>query len=129
MYIDGLTYACGTGRQKKWARETLIMECLYNTKPENIQYLKVKDVTLLRNYDDKDDTYFKYSFGYQFRFPQTRINILVNIKNGQMRLERDGLGYGWDEVEKEVYKFIERQIKLKNIYLRTSFNGEEFLIK
>lgn len=46
-----------------------------------------------------------------------------------MYLKRDEIGWGWDKVEKEVYKFIEFQIKKKNVYIQTNFNREEFLVK
>lgn len=130
-YSDAFELAYGSGRQKKWARERLIMECLYDTETHKDYpfYLKVKDINLLKECDSQDEKYFRYSFGYLYRFPKTQVDLCVNMKTGQIFLEKVGIGFGYDEVEKEVYKFIENQIKLKNVYYKTSFNNEEFLVR
>ena len=70
-----------------------------------------------------------FRFGYLFLLPRTEIDLIVSKKTGLMYLKRDEFGWGWDEVEKEVYKFIAEQIKKKNVYIQTNFNCEEFLIK
>ncbi len=126
---DGLIYACGTGRQKKWAREKLIMDMLYSTKEVDYTYLKFKNLELLGNSDDEIEEKLIFRFGYLFQIPRTEIDLIVNKKTGLMYLKRDELGWGWDKVEKEVYKFIEFQIKKKNVYIQTNFNREEFLVK
>ena len=126
---DGLIYACGTGRQKRWAREKLIMDMLYTTEDDYCTYLKFKDLELLGEPDDEIGEKMLFRFGYLFRSPRTEIDLIVNKKTGLMYLKRDEIGWGWDEVEKEVYKFIELQIKKKNVYIQTNLNCEEFLIK
>lgn len=130
-YSDAFELAYGKGRQKKWAKERVIMECLYETAKhlEHPYYLKAQDIALFKNYDSKDEKYFRYSFGYLYRLPKTQVDLCVNIKTGAMHLEQIGVGFGYDDIEKEVYKFIEEQIKLKNIYYKTSFNSEEFLVR
>ena len=126
---EGILYACASGRQKKWAKETLIMDLLYDTTKDMARYLKIKDINLLDKCDDETEEYYIYRFGYSFRFPKTEIDLYICKKNNLIFLKRDGIGLGFDEVEKEIYKFIEEQIKQKNLYIRTSLNCEEYLIK
>jgi hypothetical protein len=128
-YDDIFCLAYGNGKLKEWSKEKIIINTLYETDNETQCYLKVLDVTLFRNYDSKDDEWFRYSFGYQFRFPKTQVDLCVNIKTGKMKLEKVGVGYGYDDVESEIYKFIKNQIKLKNIVYRTNLNSQEFLVK
>lgn len=126
---DGLIYACGTGMQKRWARKNLIMNMLYTTETNYCTYLKFKDLKLLGKFDDETAEEIFFKFGYLFQMPRTEIDLIVNKKTGLMYLKKGDVGYGWDNVEKEVYKFIEEQIKKKNVYIQTNFNCEEFLIK
>lgn len=126
---DGILYACATGRQKRWARETLIIDLLYDTTEDMARYLKIKDINKLDKCDEETKKYYIYRFGYLFRFPKTEIDLYVCKKDNLMFLKKDEIGWGFDEVEKEVYRFIEEQIKLKNIYISTNLNNEEYLIK
>lgn len=126
---EGILYACATGRQKKWARKTLIMDLLYDTTEDMARYLKIKDINLLDKCDDETEEYYIYKFGYLFRFPKTEIDLYVCKKDNLIFLKKDEIGWGFDEVEKEVYKFIEEQIKQKNLYISTNLNCEEYLIK
>lgn len=126
---EGILYACASGRQKKWARETLIMDLLYDTTEDMARYLKIKDINLLDKCDDETEEYYIYRFGYLFRFPKTEIDLYVCKKDNLIFLKKDEIGWGFDEVEKEVYKFIEEQIKQKNLYISTNLNCEEYLIK
>lgn len=127
--IDGLKYACGTGRQKKWARKHLIIDMLYNTEDEDITYLKFKDINLLGDPDEEINNKMFFKFGYLFQIPKTEIDLIVNKATGLVYIKKAELGWGWDNVEDEIYKFIEQQIKKKNLYIKTNFNCEEFLIK
>lgn len=126
---DGILYACASDRQKKWARETLIMDLLYDTTEDMARYLKFKDISKLDKCDEENEKYYIYRFGYLYRFPKTEIDLYVCKKNGLLFLKKDDIGWGFDEVEKEVYKFIEEQIKQKNLYISTNLNCEEYLIK
>lgn len=126
---DGLIYACGTGKQKTWARETLIMDLLYNTTEDMARFLKFKDITKLDKSDEETEQYYIYKFGYINRIPKTEIDLYVCKKDNLLFLKKDEIGWGFDEVEKEVYKFIEEQIRNKNLYLQTNLNCEEFIIK
>lgn len=126
---EGLLYACATGRQKKWARETLIMDVLYDTEESFARYLRIKDINKLDKCDEETDKYYIYKFGFLYRFPKTEIDLYVCKSDGMLFLKKSDIGWGFDEVEKEVYKFIEEQIKLKNLYIRTSLNFQEYLIK
>ena len=127
--FDGLEYACATGKLKKWAREKLILNALYETNEEQAEYLKIKDTGLLPVSDKMTDDYLTYRFGYQYRVPKTDITLYISKKDKRMFIKRGDIGYGWDEVEKAVYKFIEEQIKRKNVYLQTNLNHYEFIIK
>lgn len=126
---DGLIYACGTGRQKRWARQSLIIDMLFNTNENMARYLKFKDMTKLDKCDEETEKYYIYKFGYINRFPKTEIDLFVCKKDNLLFLAKDDIGWGFDEVEKEVYKFIEEQIKNKNVYIQSNLNCEEFLIK
>lgn len=126
---DGILYACASGRQKKWAREKLIIDMLNDTTEELARYLKFKDISKLDKCDEETSDYYIYKFGYMFRFPKTEIDLYICKKDNLLFLKRNEIGWGFDEVEKEVYKFIEEQIKKKNVYIQTNFNSEEFLIK
>lgn len=127
--VDGLIYACGTGMQKRWAREVLIMNLLYNTTEDMVRYLIIEDITKLDKCDEENEKYYIYKFGYINRVPKTEIDLFVCKKNNLLFLTKGDIGWGFDEVEKEVYKFIEEQIKNKNVYIQTNFNCEKFMIK
>lgn len=127
--FTALEYACCKGRLKKWARESLILSALYDTNENQAEYIKIKDLGILPIPDKLTDDYYIYKFGYQHRIPKTDITLYINKKDNRMFIKRGEVGFGWEEVEKEVYKFIEEQIKKKNVYLQTNFNDEEFLIK
>lgn len=126
---EGLLYACATGRQKKWARETLIMDVLYDTEESFARYLRIKYINKLDKCDEETDKYYIYKFGFLYRFPKTEIDLYVCKSDGMLFLKKSDIGWGFDKVEKEVYKFIEEQIKLKNLYIRTNLNFQEYLIK
>ena len=125
----GILYACASGRQKKWARETLIMDLLYDTTEDMARYLKFKDISKLDKCDEETENYYIYKFGYLFQTPKTEIDLYVCKKDNLIFLKKDKIGWGFDEVEKEVYKFIEEQIKQKNLYISTNLNFEEYLIR
>jgi len=126
---DALILAYGTGKQKKWSKEHIIIQKLYDTGINDVSCIKVKDFNLLGKCDEEDDKWFKFAFGYLNRLPRTKIVILINKHSGKIMLEKDTIGLGFENVEEEVYKFIEKQIKLKNIYYKTNWNFQEFLIK
>ena len=79
--------------------------------------------------DEEDEKNYIYRFGYQYRIPQTNINLYINKKDGRINIKRGNFKYGWDEVENVVYEFIKNEIKKKNLYLKTNLNGNEFIIK
>lgn len=126
---DGILYACAKGRQKEWARETLILDILYDTNKEMARYLKFQDISKLDKCDEETDEHYIYKFGYQYQIPKTEIDLYVGKKDNRLFIKREGLGYGWENVEKAIYDFIKEQIKIKNLYIRTNINCEEYLIK
>lgn len=126
---DGLLYACAKGRQKEWARETLIMDMLYDTNEEIARYLKFGDMNKVDTCDEETDKYYIYKFGYHYQIPKTEIDLYVSKKDNRLFLKKEGLGYAYDKVEEAVYSFIKEQIKEKNLYLSTCLNNEEYLIK
>lgn len=127
-YSDLFILKYGKGRQKKWVKEKTIIKALYDTTDEALSYLKINNIELLGKYDSKDNNILRYSFGYLSQIPKTQIDLCVNAATGKMFLEKIGTGYNPDLVEEQIYKFIEKQIKQKNIYFRTNINYEEFLI-
>lgn len=126
---DGILYACAKGRQKKWAREALIMDMLYDTTEEMARYLKFNDIKKIDKCDEETDKYYIYKFGYHYQIPKTEIDLYVCKTDNRLFIKKEGHGWGYDEVEKVLYKFIEEQIKNKNLYISTNLNCEEFLIK
>lgn len=126
---DGLIYACGKGLQKEWSRENLIIDTLYNTNEDICIYLKINDIEKLGKCDKEIDDYYIYRFGYHYQIPKTEIDLYVSKKDNRLFIKKEGLGYGYDNVEKAVYEFIKKQISIKNLYLMTNLNCEEFLIK
>ncbi len=126
---DGLIYACGTGLQKEWAREKLIIDTLYSTNEDICIYLKINDIEKLGKCDEENTDYFIYKFGYQYIIPKSEVDLYVSKKDNRLFIKKEGLGYEYDVVEKEVYNFIKKQINAKNICLMTNLNCEEFLIK
>lgn len=126
---DGLLYACAKGKQKEWARQILIIDMLYNTNEEIVRYLKFQDVSKLDKPEEETDKYYIYKFGYQYRLPKTEIDLYVSKKDNRLFIKREGMGLGWEYVEKALYDFIKEQIKIKNLYIRTDLNLEEYLIK
>lgn len=125
----GILYACASGRQKKRAREKLIMDLLYETEESDVRYLKFQDINKLDKCDKETEEYYIYRFGYLYQIPKTEIDLYVCKNDNLLFLKKDNIGWGFNEVEKEVYRFIEEQIKQKNLYIRTNINCEEFLIK
>ena len=128
-FYDGVIYACGTGLQKEWAREKLIIDTLYSTNKDICIYLKINDIEKLGKCDEENTDYFIYKFGYQYIIPKSEVALYVSKKDNRLFIKKEGLGYEYDVVEKEVYNFIKKQINAKNICLMTNLNCEEFLIK
>ena len=126
---DAFILAYGKGRQRKWTLERLIIDTLYNTSDDDVIYIKVDDINCFGEADDEIDGRLIYRYGYYYRLPKTEIDLIVNKKDGRLIIEKVGLGYGYEEVEKTIYRDIEKQIKNKHLYFRTNFNREEFLIK
>jgi len=125
---DVFIVAFGKGKIKKWTLERIIIDTLYKTADDDIQYIKVNDINCFGEPDDEIDGRLIYRYGYNFRVPKTEIDLIVNKKDGRLILEKVGLGYGYDDVEEALYQDIEKQIKNKHLYFKTSFNNEEFLI-
>jgi len=115
------------GRAKTWALEDVILKCLYNTKPEHARYLKLEDISLIRGSDKDTEEELIIPFGYQFRLPKTEIDLHIVKKNGKLYITRpDDFGYGWDDVEETVIKFIFEQKKRGNLYYQTNLNDEKY---
>jgi len=119
----------GKGRIKTWALEDVILNCLYDTKPEHARYLKLEDISNIRGSDKDTEDEIIIPFGYQFRLPRTEIDLHIVKKNGKMYLVRpDDFGYGWDEVEDAVIKFIFEEKKKGNLYYQTNLNNDRYKI-
>ena len=126
---DAFILSYGKGKQKKWVLEKLIINTLYETTDDSIKYIKTEDIYCFGKADDDIDGKLIYRYGYLNRLPKTEIDLLVNKKDGKLIIKKVGVGYGYDDVEKALYKDIEQQIKNKHLYFKTNFNDEEFLIK
>lgn len=127
--IDGILYACGKGKEKQWARESVIMSYLKNNKPEYANYLYIENIHKLKHPDKKENGKLIYKFGYLFRIPKTEINIKIDENSGRISVHEDEIGYGKDEVYEKVFEFLKEQIDLKNVYIKTNLNDNRYLIK
>ena len=125
----GILYACSKGRQKEFARKTLIIDLLYDTNDESARYLKFQDISKLDKCDEETDKYYIYKFGYHYQIPKTQIDLYISKKDNRLFIKREGIGYAWENVEEALYGFVKEQIKEKNLYIRTNINCEEYLIK
>lgn len=128
-YSDLFILSYGNGRQKKWVKEKAIIKSLYDTTNDALSYLKIKNIELLDKCNIIDKNILRYSFGYYHQIPQTQIDLCIDISTGKMSLKKMGIGYNYDIVEEQVYKFIQKQMKQKNVYFRSNLDYEEFLIK
>ena len=126
--IQTLELAYGKGNLKKWALEQALIEVLYETKPEHACYLKLESLDNL-DFDEETEKEYLVKFGYQFRIPKTEIDLHIIKRNGQMYLTKEGVGWGYEEVEKQVIKYLLCHKANKNLYLQTNLNGIKFLIK
>ena len=127
--FDAFELAFCKGKLRKWVLEKLIIDTLYKTTDELAIYIKVNDINCFGKPDDETDKELIYKYGYQFQVPKTEIDLIVNKKDGKLKLKRVGLGWGYENVEKVIYKDITKQMKLKNLYFQTNFNNEKYLIK
>lgn len=119
----------GKGRIKTWALEDVILKCLYDTKPEHARYLKLEDISLIRGSDKDTEEELIIPFGYSFRIPRTEIDLHIVKKNGKLYITRPSdFGYGWEEVEDSIIKFIFEEKKKGNLYYQTNFNDEKYKI-
>ncbi len=125
---QALELAYGKGNLKKWALEHTLIEVLYKTKPEHCLYLKLESLDNL-DFDEETEKEYIVKFGYQFRIPRTELDLHIVKKNGKMYLTKEGCGYGYDEVEKAVVKYLFGHKASKNLYFRTNYNFIEFPIK
>lgn len=126
---DAILYACGKGREKQWARESIIIDYLKNNKPEYANYLYIENIHKLKHPDKKQNGKLIYRFGYLFRIPKTEINLTIDESSGRISICEDEIGYGKDEVYEKVFEFLKQQIDIKNLYIKTNLNDNRYLIK
>lgn len=129
LNFDAFELAFCKGRMRKWVLEKLIINTLYKTTDELAEYIKVVDVNCFGEPDDETDKELIYKYGYQFQVPKTEIDLIVNKRDGKLKLKQIGLGWDYENVEKVIYTDIAKQIKLKNLYFQTNLNNEKYLIK
>jgi len=123
-----LELAYSKGNLKKWTLESVLIDTLYNTKPENACYVKLQEVTKA-DYDEETEDEYLVKFGFLYRFPRTEVILHIVKKTHLLYLTRDDIGYGWDEVDKSVFDFLLTHKKKQNLIYRSSYNAEEYLIK
>ena len=126
--IQALELAYGKGNLKKWALESVLIETLYNTEPKHCSYLKLKNLDNL-DFDEETDTEYIIKFGYLWQIPRTEVDLHVMKRDGMMYLTKEGIGFGYSEVEKSALEYLFKQKANKNLYLQTNLNGIECLIK
>lgn len=119
----------GKGRVKTWALEDIVLKCLYDTKPDHARYIKLEDISHIRGSDKDTEEELVIPFGYSFRIPRTEIDLHIVKKNGKLYITRPSeFGYGWNEVENSIIKFIFEEKKKGNLYYQTNLNDEKYKI-
>lgn len=126
--IQALELAYGKGNLKKWALESTLIETLYKTEPKDATYLKLKNLEHL-DFNEETETEYIIRFGYYWQIPRTELDLHIMKRDGQLYLTKEGSGWGYEEVEKAVLKYLFQHKGNKNLYLQTNWNGIEFLIK
>lgn len=126
--IQALELAYGKGNLKKWALEKALIEVLYGTKLESPSYLKLENLDSL-DFDEETESEYIVKFGYLFRIPRTEIDLHIVKKSGKLYLTKEGDGFGYGEVEKQVVEYLLKQKANKNLYFQTNYNWTKFLIK
>ena len=84
--FTALDLHCSKGRAKKWALEKVILNCLYDTKPNHARYIKLEDISQIRGSDKDTEEELIIPFGYLFRLPKTEIDLHIVKKTGKMDL-------------------------------------------
>ena len=125
---QALELAYGKGNLKKWALEQVLIEVLYGTKPESPSYLKLENLDSL-DFDEETESEYIVKFGYLYRIPKTEIDLHIVKESGKLYLTKEGIGYGYSEVEKQVIEYLMKQKANKNLYFQTNYNWTKFLIK
>lgn len=127
---EAFDLAYGKGKIKKWTLERIIIDTLYKTTNEDMIFIKTNDINCFGKADEENEEEFIYKYGYLFRIPKTEIDLIVRKSDGKLLLKKVGLGFGYDDVEAEIFKVIYQKIRNKNIYFHTncSLSGE-YLIK
>lgn len=126
---DAFYLAYAKGKMKKWTLESLIIDTLYKTTSEKVQYIKTNNINCFGKPDEENENELIYKYGYLYRIPKTEIDLIVNKSDGKLQLKKVGIGFGYDDIETMVFKDIYKQIKAKNIYFQSNINDEEYLIK
>lgn len=126
---DAFYLAYAKGKNKKWTLESLIIDTLYKTTDENVQYIKTSNINCFGKPDEENENELIYKYGYLYRVPKTEVDLIVNKKDGKLQLKKVGVGFGYDDVETMIFKDIYKQIKAKNIYFQSNINEEVYLIK
>ena len=125
---QALELAYGKGNLKKWALEQALIEVLYEANSERPYYLKLENLDSL-DFDEQTEGEYIVKFGYLYRIPRTEIDLHIVKKSGRMYLAKEGAGFGYDEVEKQVIKYLMKQKANKNLYFQTNYNWTKLLVK
>lgn len=126
-YMTALELAYGKGRIKKWAKERVLIDTLKGTTKDSVAFLKIKDLTGL-DFDKETDDEYLVICGYLFRIPRTEVTLHIRKESGKCYLTESEFGLGYEQVEKCIIDYLNKQIKKGNLYLETNFNFEEYKI-
>lgn len=129
-YRDAIELAYGKGELKKWVKEKVLLTALEKTYEGSTAFLKLKD------FDPKNEVIFeeneeewmmKWTTGYIA--PQNSIIIHIRKKNNLIYLTRDEFEFYEEKIEEKICKWLNLQIKNKNLIWESNFDGQEVLIK
>jgi hypothetical protein len=133
--IDALCLAYAKGFVKKVTLDSVLINALYGTKETkySVHCVTMKDISEEDLSKDRieENGCLVIRFGYVMREPKTEIDLLIDRKTHVLKLVRPnpGFGWGWDEVENSVVEYLRKQIKKRNLFIQTGYNGQEFPIK
>lgn len=120
--------AFGKGKVKQWAFQSLLIDKLYIANKTDNTFIKLKDISNIKaDLETEDEIILK--FGFKYRIPRTEVDLHIRKKNHLMYLTKEGLGLGYEDVEKVIFDFLKEQKQKDNLYWHTNYNWEEYKIK
>ncbi len=105
----------------------MLLDALYESKGKSC-YIKLEDISDIKG-DIETEEEIILRYGFIYRLPRTEIQLHIIKKTHQVYLSKEGMGFGYDDVEEKILEFMSEQKKKANLIYQSNFNEEEFKIK